>query len=138
MASLHITGLGRIAIDDPDRPPCLLSLAPDGWREGPAGSLLWSELGVHAGLAPRRDGRFVLWLEAPGPYAGTLESALSLAEAWRLLDGPRRRWLRRKATEVAIFLSDQASRDARRGAEIIAELALLSGEEEAPGCDLAA
>jgi len=122
--SLSVLGPGRLLVRRPPLSPQSVWLGEGVWRET-AAALRLDAPGLIALLLPLRDGRFRLRVElAPGPEA-LPEADLGAPEAWVLVDRPARRWVRRKASEAAIILADEADARRRRVRELSAELCLL-------------
>ena len=122
--SLSVLGPGRLLVRRPPLPPQPISLEDGTWRET-AAALRLDAPGLIALLVPLRDGRFRLRVElAPGPEVFP-EAELDVPDAWVLVDGPARRWVRQRASETAIILTDEADARRRRVSELSAELALL-------------
>jgi hypothetical protein len=120
--SLSVLGPGRLLVRCPPLPPRPVSLHEGAWRET-AAALRLDAPGVVALLLPLRDGRFRLRVELgcePLP-----EADLGLPDAWVLVDGPARSWVRRKASEAAIILEDEAAARRRRVRELTGELCLI-------------
>ena len=121
---LSVLGPGRLLVRRPPLPPHPVALAEGEWRET-AAALRLDAPGLVALLVPLRHGRFRLRVElAPGAEA-LPEADLGAPEAWVLVEGAARRWVRRKAGEAAVILADEADARRRRVRELSAELCLL-------------
>ena len=122
--SVSVLGPGRLLVRRPPLSPQTVSLHEGAWRETGA-ALRLDAPGLIALLIPLRDGRFRLRIElAPGPEP-LPEADLGLPDAWVLVDGAGRGWVRRKASEAAVILGDEAVARHRRVRELSAELCLI-------------
>ena len=122
--SLSVLGPGRLLVRRPPLPPQSITLGDGAWR-GTAAALRLDAPGLVALLVPLRDGRFRLRVELAPGLEMLPEADLHVPDAWMLVDGPARRWVRQKASETAIILTDEADARRRRVSELSAELALI-------------
>jgi hypothetical protein len=121
---LSVLGPGRLLLRRPGLPGQTIVLPDGAWRET-AVALRAEADGLVCLLFALRDGRFRLELEL-GELAPRAHLELGLPEAWVLADSPSRTWVRRKATEAAVLLGDEADAHRRRVRELSAELALIA------------